>query len=1089
MSEPNPSRRREPAFYKGPLAWMAQNSVASNLLMFILLVGGALMIGRLKQEVFPEIELDSVSVTAVYPGASPSEVEQGVVLAVEEAVRGVDGVKEVTSRATEGSASVTADLLLSADKDQALADIKSAVDRISSFPNDVERPNVALISARREVISVVLSGDTDEKTLKGLAEQMREELLVDPSITVVEIDGVRPPEISIEIPKENLRRYNLTLQQVSQAVGAASVELPGGGVDTDKGEVLLRVSERRETADGFGRIVVISRPDGTEVTVDDLGTVTDGFSEVDRSAFFNGKRAVRVTVYRVGEQTPIEVAGAVKEYVEGVEGQLPPGISASIWGDQSEIYADRISLLLRNAFTGLVLVLLLLGVFLEIKLAFWVTLGIPISFLGAILLMPAIDVSLNMISLFAFILTLGIVVDDAIVVGEAIYKQRQDGHGILEAAILGVREVAQPVVFSVLTTVVAFSPLLFVPGVSGKFFRNIPMIVIPILLISLVESLLILPAHLSHGKPPSQRGVLGAVNRGQKWIADKLEVFVERVYTPVIRVALRQRYLTMASAIGILIVTVGLVAGGKVKSAFFPKVEGDTIKVSLELPYGAPVEDTERFAKILEREAMATLDANGGQEISRGLYLLVGSSGGGGGALSGGPSTGSHKAQVSIFLVPADQRDITTAEFTEKWRARVGELVGVETLRFSYDIGPGGGQAPIEVRLNHPDLDVLEAASSRLADELGELEGVFDIDDGFTEGKEQLDLVLKPSARSLGLSQRDLASQVRAAFFGSEAARQQRGRDELRVYVRLPKEERVSEYDIEQLVIRTQDGGDLPLTQAADIVRGRSYTQISRVDGRRVVSVTCDLDSNATSAGQVRDALTTDILPRLMDDVQGLRWGYGGQQADRQESNAALGQGFLFAMLVMFTLMAVAFRSYVQPIIVMSAIPFGVVGAVLGHMFMGYELSLISVMGIVALSGVVVNDSLVLVDAINGYRARGVPLMEAVVAGGARRFRPIMLTTLTTFFGLMPMILETSVQARFLIPMAISLGCGILFVTFIALVLVPTMYLVLEDVTKAVGWVKGLYASEKPDAGAPPEAPGGGLDGLDGEVEGGAGAE
>jgi multidrug efflux pump subunit AcrB len=1083
VSEPNPSRRREPAFYEGPLAWMAQNSVASNLLMFILLIGGALMLGRLKQEVFPEIELDSVSVTAVYPGASPSEVEQGVVLAVEEAVRGVDGVKEVTSRASEGSASVTADLLLSADKDQALADIKSAVDRITSFPDDVERPNVALISARREVISIVLSGDTDEKTLKGLAEQMREELLVDPNITVVEIDGVRAPEISIEIPKENLRRYGLTLQQVAQAVGAASVELPGGGVDTDKGEVLLRVSERRETADGFSRIVVLSRPDGTQVTVGDLGTVTDGFADVDRSAFFNGERAARVTVFRVGEQTPIEVAGSVKDYVEDVEGQLPPGISASIWNDRSEIYADRISLLLRNAFSGLILVLLLLGLFLEIKLAFWVTLGIPISFLGAILMMPAIDVSLNMISLFAFILTLGIVVDDAIVVGEAIYKQRQDGHGVLEAAIMGVREVAQPVVFSVLTTVVAFSPLLFVPGVSGKFFRNIPMIVIPILLISLVESLLVLPAHLSHGKPPSQRGLLGAVNRGQKWIADKLEVFVERVYTPVIRAALRQRYLTLATALGILIMTVGLVVGGKVKSAFFPKVEGDTINVTLELPFGSPVEDTERLARVLEQEAMATLEANGGAEISRGIYRLVGSAGGGGGALSGGPSTGSHKAQVSIFLVPADERGVTTAQFTEQWRARVGELAGVETLRFSYDIGPGGGQAPIEVRLNHPDLEVLEAASSRLAEELGQLEGVFDIDDGFTEGKEQLDLVLKPSARSLGLSQRDLASQVRASFFGAEAARQQRGRDELRVYVRLPESERVSEYDIEQLNIRTADGGDLPLTQAADIVRGRSYTQISRVDGRRVVSVTCDLDSNTTSEAQVRDALTKELLPKLMDDVQGLRWGYGGQQADRQESNAALGQGFLFAMLVMFTLMAVAFRSYVQPIIVMGAIPFGVVGAVLGHLFMGYELSLISVMGIVALSGVVVNDSLVLVDAINGYRARGVPLMEAVVAGGARRFRPIMLTTLTTFFGLMPMILETSVQARFLIPMAISLGCGILFVTFIALLLVPTMYIVLEDVTKAFAWVKGLYVSPAPDTSPAPEAPAG-VDGLDGEVDG-----
>ena len=1049
---------QQPAkFYKGPLAWMAQNMVASNLLMAMFILGGLLMIPRIKQEVFPEITLDTVSVSIVYPGASPAEVEQGTVLAIEEAIRGVDGIKKVTSTANESSAAVNAELLLSADKEQAYNDIKGEIDRITSFPEDAEKPSVSLVSTRREVISLVLYGDQDEWTLKRFAEQVREDLLTDPDITVVEIEGIRQPEISIEVSQENLRRYNLTIEQVAGAVRLASIELPGGGIKTRAGEVLLRTNERRLDGDEFHDIIVLSQRDGTQVRLGDIATIKDGFQESDEELYFNGQRAARITVFRVGEQTPIEVSDAVKGYIDENASSLPPGLEYALWNDQSEIYRARIDLLLRNAFQGLILVLLVLGLFLELRLAFWVTLGIPISFLGAMFLMPGIDVSLNMISLFAFILTLGIVVDDAIVVGEAVFKHRKDGMGHLDAAIAGVREVGGPVIFSVLTTVFAFSPLLIVPGVMGKFFKVIPLVVIPILLISLVESLLILPAHLSHGKPPSQRGFFGAVNRAQAKFGDGLEWAVEKFYQPSVAVAIKQRYLTLAISLGMLILTVGLIGGGLVKFTFFPKIEGDVIRTSVELPFGANAEDTRAaMMKIVEGAQQTLTEQTGGEKISRGVLAQLGSTPRGGGPRGGTGSSGSHLAGVEIFLVDAGERDVTTAQFAERWREVVGAIPGVDNLSFSYDIGPGSGGA-IEVELSHTDIEVLEAAAADLAVRLEDYNGVIEINDGFAAGKEQLDFKLKPAARTLGLTQTDLARQVRNAFYGAEAVRQQRGRDEVRVFVRRPFEERTSEYDIETLLLRTNAGGEIPLGQAAEVVRGRSYTSINRQDGRRLVRVTADVDTKVTTANLVVSDLKTQVLDDLISKYPGLRWDMGGQQRDQAESFGALGNGFLLALIAMFGLMAVAFRSYIQPLIIMFSIPFGIVGAVLGHLVMGYSLSFMSMMGIVALSGVVVNDSLVLVDAINSYRRGGMGLSEAVIAGGVRRFRPIMLTTLTTFFGLAPMISETSVQARFLIPMALSLGFGILFVTFIALILVPTLYMIIEDLRNAGAWISGLY--------------------------------
>ena len=1052
---------------RGPLAWMASNSVAANLLMIFLIVGGLTFVQNVKQEVFPEVSMDRITISVPYPGASPAEVEKAVVLAVEEAVRGIDGVKKVESTANEGAGSVVVELLSNAEAETVLNDVKSAVDRVTSLPQDAERPIISLLVNRREVVSLMLYGDVEERMLRDLAESVRDDLLQEKDITIVELGGVRPPEISIEVPQSELRRYGITLQQIAAAVSRASIELPAGSVKTSSGEVLIRTTERREEGGEFRNIIILSRPDGTEVRLGQIATVVDGFRDTDVEAFFNGKRAAQVQVFRVGDQTPIEVSAAARKYAEDLEARLPEGVGVAVWNDSSEIYADRINLLLKNAFIGLILVLLALGLFLEIRLAFWVTAGIAIAVIGSLLFAPLTDVSLNMISLFAFILTLGIVVDDAIVVGEAVFAQRQNGLSGVAAAIAGVREVGTPVVFSVLTTVMAFTPLLFVPGIMGKFFIQIPLIVIPILLLSLVESLFILPAHLAHDKSPSQRGFLGFINRSQARFADGLERFVERVYQPFVRWVVDYRYITLASGLAILVVTLGLIAGGFVRFIFFPKIEGDLVTAGITMPFGAPVSETREVSRQVESAIREILEENGGEaKLARGLYTSIGETAPTGGAVSF-TSSGSHLGTVQLFLVPAGERELRTAQLARQWRERVGEIPGVEKLSFKFNLGPGSG-APIDIELSHRDPDLLETASARLAETVDTYTGVFDVDDGYTPGKEQLDLQLRSQARALGITEIDLARQVRAAFFGAEATRQQRGRDELRVYVRKPQQERVSEHDIEELTILTPQGGEIMLREAADVKRGRAYTKIQRQDGRRVLHVTGDVDEDLTTGQEVSGNVLKAELPQLEADYPGLVYSLGGQQQERMESLGALRQGFMLALLAMFALLAVAFRSYIQPVIIMFAIPFGVVGAVFGHLVMDYELSFMSMMGIVALSGVVVNDSLVLVAAINDMRREGMDVREAVIQGGMRRFRPILLTSVTTFLGLAPMIFETSVQARFLIPMALSLGFGILFVTYIALVLVPAVYMIIEDVvglwTRLMDWVW-----EEPELAAPGE--------------------
>lgn len=1019
---------RIPRDERGPIGAMVRNAVTPNLLMITLLIGGLIMATRIKQEVYPEFDEDMVTIAVPYPGASPEEVEKGIVLAVEEAIRGLDGIEEINATAAEGAAMVRAELLTGADHQRAYQDIKQEIDRITTLPEDAEEPQVSLNMHRRPVLDVMLYGDLDERVLRTLAERLRDRMLMSEQITQIDLFPDRQYEVAVEVSQENLRAYNLTLEGIAARIRQAALELPGGSVRTDAGEILLRMTERRDYARQFADLPVVTAPDGTQLYLDDIATVTDTFEETDQVQTYNGLPCATLQVYRVGDQTPMGVSEAVRQVLAEASADLPPGVQTAVNNDMSEIYRQRLELLLRNGFYGLVLVLLVLGLFLEFRLAFWVMMGIPVSFLGAMLVLPIWDISINMISLFAFIIALGIVVDDAIVAGENIYEYRQQGMGFTRAAILGARDVATPVAFAVLTNIVAFLPLAFVPGIIGKVFRVIPAVVVTVFTISWVESLIILPAHLAHAKAGGRTRWGHALHVQQQRFSAAFSRLIERRFAPFADVCLRNRYLTVATGLAILIVAVGYVASGRMGMTLMPRTESDMAVATAVLPYGSPLTRTTEVRDRLLAAFNEIATAHGGAQLVKGVL----------------GSIADNEVTITAYLQEPDVRPAGATEVVQWWRERVGPMVGLESLKFQYDRGGPGSGAALTVELAHAEVAELDRASSKLAGELARFSNVADIDDGFTPGKEQLDFEMLPEGRSLGLSAQSVARQLRGAFYGAEALRQQRGRNEVRVMVRLPRAQRVREYDVEEFIVRTPDGNDVALREVARVKRGRAYTNITRRDGRRTVQVTADVDP-PSEADQVITALKAETLPTLIRRHPGLSVSFEGRQADMRDSLSTLKLGFVLSLLVIYALLAMPFRSYVQPAIVMVSIPFGIVGALLGHLIMGYSLSVMSMMGVVALAGVVVNDALVLIVCANELRQGGLAAFDAVHAAGVRRFRPIMLTTLTTFGGLAPMIFESSRQAQMMIPMALSLGYGILFATAITLLLVPSLYLIVED--------------------------------------------
>lgn len=1033
----------------GLIRWFTHNHVAANLLMVLILASGFYALkNKIPLEVFPSFEMDLVSVNVALPGATPEDAEESLAIPIEEAILDVEGIKEVTSTSNEGASRVSIEVDPNYDTFRVKDEIKNRIDALNTLPSDAERPMISQTIHQKEVISVTLSGDLSELELRQLGEQVRDDLQSINGISHVSLESVRPYEISIEVSELTLREYNLTMAQVSDAVKAASLDLSGGSIKTLGGEILLRSKGQAYRGDEYGNIVVRTAADGSRLLLSDIATIKDGFEENPIKSRFNGQPAVIIEVYRVGQQSAIEVAEKVKSYIAQKQSSLPNGVSIDYWKDRSKVVKARIKTLTDSAIQGCILVIILLAIFLRPSIALWVTLGIPVSFMGGLLMMPTLDITLNVISLFAFIMVLGILVDDAIVTGENVYAHQQRGSSPLKAAIEGTQEVSVPVTFGILTTVAAFAPLMMIEGARGQIFAQIPLVVIPVLLFSLVESKLVLPAHLKNIQ--LRQAKPGRFSRWQEGFANGFERLILRFYRPFLAKVIRRRYLSIAVAISIAIIVFTMVFSGWTRFIFFPRVPSETARAVVTMPAGTAFASTDFYVQKMLDAALELQDKyrdpETGDSVILDIFSTTGSSGGQG-------SGNAAKGRVMFEIQPPEERVIavSTNELVKEWRQLIGPIPGVESLTFRAEIGRGGD--PINVQLSAADFGVLRQAADELKEQLALYPGVFDIGDSLAKGKTELQLNIKPQAQALGLTLADLAQQVRQGFYGYQVQRIQRGREDVKVFIRYPEAERQSLFNLNNMMIRTRDGAQVPFVEVASVSIGQSPASITRKDRKRILNVTADAEKETADIEAIKRDLQ-QVMTDLSLKYPGLSYSLEGEAKEQSESFTSLAFGLFFVLFAIYALLAIPFKSYTQPFVVMSVIPFGAIGAIVGHWIMDMPLTIMSMMGMLALTGVVVNDSLVLVDYINRQRAKGIHVRTAVRSAGVARFRAVLLTSITTFAGLMPLIFEKSTQAQFLIPMAVSLGFGILFATMITLLLVPVNYLLLHDLKVALSRFK-----------------------------------
>lgn len=1056
----------------GIIAWFARNGVAANLLMLAIL-GGGIWAGSNKiilQE-YPEIPSRSISVSVSYRGSTPGEIEQAIVTRLEENLYDIEGIKEMDARASASTGSVTLDIEEGYNLSEKLDEVTNRVSTIRTFPPEAERPQISLRTRSERVITMVLSGDMSEKDLKTLGEQVRDEVSNIPGITMASLKAVRPYEIAIEVSESNLRQYGLTFDEITRAIRSSSVDLSAGSVKTETGRILLRTNQQAYNHEDYSKITILTRSDGTKITLGDIATVTDGFDETPIISKYNGKRAIAVDVFRTGMQNIIEIGDDVKEFIAIKQQQLPEGITLSYWSDDSERIKIRLATLTDSAVFGFVLVLIILSLFLRPTLAFWVAWGIPIAFAGTFFVLPYLGMSLNLMTLMAFITTLGIVVDDAIVTGENVFQHMQQGEKPLHAAIKGTQEVAIPVFFGVLTTMAAFYPLMLQSGTRGSIFKNIPMVVIPVLLFSLIESKLILPSHLKHcthlGDKQQKQNLF---TRFQRFFADGLETLILKYYQPVLNVFLNNRYISASIFIGFLFVFVALVLGDRIGYRGRTSTPQDTTTITLQMPAGTTFETTKEKVDMIEAVALKLkkdVNERFGTVVVQNVFATAGGQPFGDSFGRRGASAG--VAELGEILIELTPSEIRAAEYGSRdlvldMRTLTPPIPEAELLNFSF--GRGGGRAAMTFELIHPNIEMLKSASYELQKKLASMEGLYDITDSYERANDEFELDLKPEAEYLGVTATNLAQQVRTAFFGSEAQRIQRGRDEVRVMVRYPESERRSLGSLQTMMIRTANGTEVPFETVAQVVPGKSLPSIQRVDRKRIIQVSADGDAEELDIETMEAEILENFLPELVaTKYPGMEFGVRGFGAEAKDNEREMILGIYFILAVIYALLAIPFRSYFQPIIVMSAIPFGVVGAILGHWIMavvfGWNdgdaiVTQTSIFGMMALSGVVVNDSLVMVHYMNSKTKEGMSLAEAVRMAGVRRFRPILLTSLTTFFGLLPLMFEDSPQAAFLVPMAISLGWGIVFATIVTLFLIPVLVLVYNDIQVALYKLYGV---------------------------------
>ena len=1083
------------------IAWFATNHIAANLLLILIVLAGLSAVLTMPQKSFPDIDVPIISVSIPYLGAAPEEVEQGVCIRVEEELDGVEGVKEIRSVANESLCSVTVELFEDADESRALDDVKNRIDALDTLPEETEQPIINLATSIRPVIDLAITGPDDERTLKVLGQRVRDEIAALPGITQVSLVNTRPYEISIEVSESDLQRFGLTFSQVAEAVRARAIDLPGGAIKTEDGEILLRTKGQVYWGEEYERLVLLSRPDGSLVYLSDVARVVDGFEDTDQSLRFDGQPAAIIRVSRIGSEDILAITGAVMAYLDTSAQALPEGVKLTVWNDNSRLLEDRLATLLDSARQGFLMVLLLLALFLRPVLAFWVSVGVPVAFMGALYLTNYVGLSIDGISLFGFILVLGIMVDDAIVVGESVHSRQREGGTPLIGSIEGTQRITIPVIFGVLTTICTFLPMLQGVGSSGQIGAVIATVVICCLIFSLIESQLILPAHLGNKQTKTAKGevylllvplmvivllqfswstssfvglaialmtVVYALDRlgltddpakrliaAQSRFSASVEALIDGPFRRIVQRATQARYTTLAMAFAFFLSGVAVFGSGRLPFSFFPPLAADQVIAQLTMPLGTSSEITEQAVRHLERTGEAIRDELNEQygaapPVTHILASVGGSQGGGLGppGSSGAGASGGHMGEVTLQLTPSQSRTISTKEVAALWRERSGSIAGAVELKFNSSLFSVGNA--IDIQLAGNDVDELRQVAAGLRAELARYPGVIDITDSFRSGKQELKLKMTPEGEALGLSLGALAQQVRQAFYGEEAQRIQRGRDDVRVMVRYTEAERESLASLDDMRVRTREGSEVPFRTVANASLGQGYSSIKRADRKRVVNVTADVDRTQITADEVVGDLSRSYFPVIRAEHPRVSLSLEGEQRQSGEYLVSLVFPFLIALFAIYALLAIPLRSYVKPFIIMSVIPFAFIGAIWGHQIMKLAglvsgLAMMSILGMIAAAGVVVNSSLILVYAINQRRDTGSTMADAVVDAATSRCRPIVLTSMTTFVGLMPLMFNTSVQAQFLVPMAVSLSFGVLFATVITLLVVPSIYLFFED--------------------------------------------
>ncbi len=1049
---------------KNFLAWFIDNRVATNLLMWFLILGGIIALPQLHREEFPNIDIDLISVLIPYPGASPEEVEQTVCSRVEENINGTPGIKKITSLAAENSCNVQIELLKGEDKNQKLNEIKSKIDSINTFPNEAEKPVIQLVTLLTNVLQIFVYGDTDPMSLKRLTEKIRLDLTDLPEVSQVFIHYAKDYEISVEITENTLRRYGLNLRDIAQRISQNSIDLPAGSVDTVDGQILIRTVNQARDVRSLEEIIIISGGDTTELRLGDIAQIKDGFVNSDVNALFNGQPALMISVKRIGNEDVINVASSVKDYLEQVKYRLPDGVGVALWADESQDLVDRLDALGTNGLGGLALVLIILALFLRPRLAFWVAIGLPITLLGTLITFPFVGVTISTISVVGTLLILGILVDAGVVVAERIYTNAEHGQSPREAAINGVNDVATPVIFGVLTSIAAFTPLIALKSGLGSFFSFIGVTAVLALIFSLITSQLILPMQLSKkalfgNHKANQLSSGNRFLRLQDTLTHGLLNFANRYYRPSLKWCLNRRYLVASTGLACLILTIALLVSGRIIFQFFPAIDGERLFASVSMPIGTSVEDTQKVAQQLVqsgRQLEQELKQQGSDiritdtMVSAGIQL-------GRSSIGDADPSGGHQAEVALQIdLPPDHEGLTPNDLVKRWRDLSGNIPRVDNLTFTAEVFSSG--KAIEIELRGRNITALQKAAADLSSELKAYPGVMDIVDSFEGGKRELKLTIKDSARSLNLTAQDLATQVRQAFYGEEVQRLQRGREDLKIMVRYPKSERRSLSNIEQMQIRTTEGSEIPFSAVAEVSMGRGTANIKRINGLRVISVTADVDRNVITPEEVLGDLENHIMPALAQRY-GININLAGEAEEKQEAASSLVITASIAMFAIYTLLAIPLKSYLQPLIVMSVIPFGACGAVMGHVIMGQDLMFFSLLGIMALSGVAVNASLIMVDFYNRENSRLNKPYSALVSAAMSRFRPLVLTSATTFVGLIPLLINESISTMMFTPIAISLAFGVLTSSLIALLVVPCFCLILEDIT---GWLReGKTPSEQ----------------------------